>query len=665
MDLSSPKLRKILVGVAIFVVVVFIVIRFFRRSNYAYPNASEEGSFSITAVPTIASGIATFTTTAPHGFSVGDLVYITGVSGITFTKPVTGYPPGATAGGATLAAGGSAVYINSIPASSTTQFTVEATQGQTLTVFTITTAGTGFTPGPATVTQGSTGKGTATITVTGALTPAGLTVVTGTGFATGNPITITQGSATATATFTGLATATIAVAPATVKSIVAAGMDKFKNTDALSCQTQYATDLVTSPSILTTTASQSLTMGANSTDAQRTLNVASDPTNMFSSGAKVLIPGILNADGKSVVLSVKSTTSSSIVFNIDSTVVSPATVLPQTAVANITTAYNARDACVKIATQTYTTTHCRYLPQPPSNRPVVPTQSDDPAAYASYNTYQQNIQAITTAYAPAISRAQQTSNFATTTGSWTTLPTSPFTWNSATQQAVVEAARKADLANATQKYLASVCPGFYAKTVGLVTTDDSATYRNWVVATTDPGSGYTDTNNKKFYAPAGGITDVSIMKWALGAGVVTLSGPVTSVTIPANTTAPAGITNGSSVTFSAPTSGTTATGTAVVSGGMLTGVTLTNNGGSGYTSSPTITNVPTATVNISTSLNATAALIPSGVYRPTGAAASISYNTTKYAAVKSGGTAGTDEFWRIAYKNGPGTYPLVYDPYAA
>jgi len=269
MDLSSPKLRKILVGVAIFVVVVFIVIRFFRRSNYAYPNASEEGSFSITSVPTIASGIATFTTTAPHGFSVGDLVYITGVSGITFTKPVTGYPPGATAGGATLAAGGSAVYINSIPAGSTTRFTVEATSSGTL-----------------------------------------------------------------------------SVAPATVKSIVAAGMDKFKNTDALSCQTQYATDLVTSLSILTTTASQSLTMGANSTDAQRTLNVASDPTNMFSSGAKVLIPGILNADGKSVVRSVKSTTSSSIVFNIDSTVVSPATVLPQTAVANITTAYNARDACV-------------------------------------------------------------------------------------------------------------------------------------------------------------------------------------------------------------------------------------------------------------------------------------------------------------------------------
>lgn len=155
MDLSSPRLKKILVGVAIFVVVIFIVIRFFRRSNYIYPNASEETSFSITDTPTFAAvngstpALATFTTTAPHGFSTGELVYISGVTNIDYTEKVTGYPVGS----GTPAAGGSAVYIYSIGAGATpSTFTVKATTaGSPVASVTIpsTGIGSGYTSAPA------------------------------------------------------------------------------------------------------------------------------------------------------------------------------------------------------------------------------------------------------------------------------------------------------------------------------------------------------------------------------------------------------------------------------------------------------------------------------------------------------------------------------------
>jgi hypothetical protein len=576
MDLSSPKLRKILVGVAIFVVVVFIVIRFFRRSNYAYPNASEEGTFSITAVPTLTAAagatpaLATFTTTAPHGFSAGDLVYISGVTGLTYTEPVTGFPTGA--GSPT---GGSAMYLYSASGST---FAVKATQ---------TVAGTA-------------------------------------------PV----------------------LATATVKSMVQPAMNKMQNTDLLACQTQYATDLVTATSTLTTSASQSIISGGN-----RLVNVIS--TTGFAVDDKVLIPGVLDANSKAAVLVIESVAAGSLTFKATSVPATAQTILPQTAVSNITTAYAKRSACIQTSATTFTIGHCRYLPQVATNRPVVPLQSDDPVAYAAYQTYQTDIQTIQSAYAAPISRVTQNSSFPTGGSVTGTVLTQ------AQQQAIVEAARKADLANATQKYLASVCPGFYAQTSGSTTTDPSNAYKAWSTAQSDPTSTATSTA-KKFWA--GGVTDASIMAWAQGAGIVTLSGPVSSVTIPGS-----GIGTYSSpptgVTFSAPPAGgTTATGTPVMTSGKITGVTITS-GGSGYTTNPTITGftggtattaptsieLGTIVVQISTTLSATGPIVPAATtgFIPSGGAA-IAYSATKY-------TAGTGDSvnWRVAYKNGPGTYPKV------
>ena len=587
MDLSSPKLRKILIGVAVFVVILFIVIRFFRRSNYAYPNASEEGTFSITAVPTLTAAagatpaLATFTTTAAHGFSAGDLVYISGVTGLTYTDPVTGLPAGSSS-----LSGGSAVYVYSIPQGSTTQFVVKATQ---------TTAG----------------------------------------------------------------TAPTVVAPATVKNIAQPAMNQMQNVDLLTCQTQYATDLVTATSTLTTSASQSIigTPGGN-----KTVNVNS--TTGFAAGDKVLIPGVVESAGKSAVLVIDTVAAGSLTFTAASVPSTAQTILPQTAVSNITTAYAKRTACIQQTASTYAVGHCRYLPQASTNRPVVPLPGDDPVAYAAYQAYQTDIQAITTAYAAPISRATQNASFPTGgTVAGTALPQDK-------QLAIVEAARKADLANATQKYLASVCPGFYAQTSGSTVTDPSNEYKLWstVTGSTAPTvtSGQVATQGKKFWS--GGVTDASIMAWAQGAGIVTLSGPVLSVTIPSGGIG-TGYQTAPNVTFSdPPTGGTRATGTATVSGGKITGVTIASNGGgSGYTTNPTITfsgggggttqtaDLGLIVVQISTSLSSTAPLVPAATtgFTPTNGS-QIPYTATKY----STGT-GDNVNWRVAYKNGPGTYPKV------
>ena len=564
MDLSSPKLRKILVGVAILVVFIFIVIRFFRRSYYSYPNTSEQGSFTITAA-VISAGppaLATFTTTAPHGFSAGDLVYISGVAGVTYTEPVSGYPPGA--GSPVLPAGGSAVYL--VSASGST-FAVKAT---------------GTTP---------------------------------------------------------------VLTSAAVKSIVQPAMDKMQNTDLLGCQTQYATDLISATSTLTGSTSQSIISTGN-----RIVNVTSSFG--FVPGDKVVIPGVVDSAGKASVLIVDSVPAggTSIMFTALSVPSTTQTILPQTAVSDITAAYDKRTTCIQTSATSYTVGHCRYLPQAGTNRPIVPLASDDPVAFAAYTQYQTDIQAIQTAYAAPLSRATQTATFPTG-GTLTGL-----TLTQVQQQAIIEAARKADLANATQKYLASVCPGFYAQTSGSTVTDPSSDYKLWSVSTS--ASAPTPAGNaKNFWAP--GVTDASIMTWALGAGVVGLSGPVLSVTIPSGSIG-SGYTGVPTVAFNGG-GGTGATGTATVSGNKITGVTVTS-GGSGYTTNPTITftsgggtttaaDLASIVVQVSTSLSASAALIGSGTFTPA-SGSPVAYSPNKYLA----GT-GDNVNWRVAYKNGPGTYP--------
>ena len=87
---------------------------------------------------------------------------------------------------------------------------------------------------------------------------------------------------------------------------------------------------------------------------------------------------------------------------------------------------------------------------------------------------------------------------------------------------IVSAARAADISGATQKYLATVCPGFYQPGDPNI-LDPSTRYKLWTAVlgtagTTDPLLQDTQTH---FWAPSTGITDAAILTWAQYARTVT------------------------------------------------------------------------------------------------------------------------------------------------
>jgi len=573
MDFSSPKLRKILVGVAIFVVVVFIVIRFFRRSNYSYPNTTEQNEYTITSIVAGAAATATtpasVTVTIPAspaaGIKAGELVFLYGLTGggtLSNTKPTTNIPPGVTA-----PAGATAVYVLTVVGST---FTVEGT-------------------------------------VTGAIT--------------------------------GGKVQTIGYQP----------MTSMNNANTM-CQNQYAFDLLDNtitPKVFTPSGNTPQTLSSTS----RGLTLASAMT--FATGDRVTVVGANDSTGSPAFLMVDiPSTGTTVTFtaaSITALASSTATILPQSPVANVTKAYNTRQACISTSAMTYTLSHCKYLPPADGSRPLIPTSATDPVAAASYTYYTTAMNTIQAQYAPALTRAQNGTFPQGGALAGATLTT-------AQKVDIVTAARKADLAGATRKYLASVCPGFYAPGDPTL-PDPTGTYTRW--STTTGGSAPTSATDPTFWyaTPAvssgtGGITDADIMAWAKYAGIVTYSGGVSGVTV---TTGGSGYVSGSVVSFSGG-GGTGATGTAVVTNGALTGVTITTPG-TGYTSAPAMifttgTGAVTSASLVQT-LNASAPFITSGTFTPTTGGGATTYNATDYNKKDSGG----EENWRKAYYSGAGTYP--------
>ena len=216
------------------------------------------------------------------------------------------------------------------------------------------------------------------------------------------------------------------------------------------------------------------------------------------------------------------------------------------------------------------------------------------------------------------------------------------------------------MAGATRKYLASVCPGFYAPGDPQL-PDPTPTYKTWSVKSGASPAPSTFTDPTFWYATlavsagTGGISDADIMAWVANAGIVTYSGGVSGVTV---TTGGSGYVNGSPVSFSGG-GGTGATGTAVVTNGALTGVTITAPG-TGYTSAPaavfTAGTGAVTTVSLVQTLNASGPFISSGSFAPPGGGPVtnqiIPYTADRYSRGPSG-----DENWRKAYYSGPGTYP--------
>jgi len=580
MDFSSPKLRKILVGVAIFVVVVFIVIRFFRRSNYSYPNATEQNEYTITSIAatTPATTPASVTVTIPAspaaGIKAGELVFLYGLTPgtLTGTKPTTNLPQNVTA-----PAGAIAVYVLATPAPTATTFAIEG-------------------------------------------------AVSG--------------------TITGGKVQTIGFQPM-------ASMND-ANTQ---CQNNYAFDLLDStitPKVYTPTSPQTLS------SSSKTLNLASAMT--FASGDRVTVVGANDSTGSPAFLMVDAgSTGTSVTFttaSIAGLASGTATILPQSPVAHVTKAYNNRQACISASAMNYTLSHCKYLPPADGSRPYIPTDLNDPAtaAYTEYTTAMNTIQAQ---YAPALTRAQNNTfpagNPTTTGGALTGT-----TLSSVDKVNIVTAARKADLAGATRKYLASVCPGFYAPgNPSDPAGDPTSTYTTWSVRSGNAAPPASGTGF--WYATAaaasgtGGIPDKDIMKWAKNAGIVTYSGGVSGVTV---TNGGSGYVNGASVTFTGG-GGTGGTGTIVVTNGALTGVTITAPG-VGYTSAPTMTFAAGAAgtgavtqVTLVQTLNASAPLVTSGAtFAPSGESSPITYGSD-FSKKDSAG----EENWRKAYYSGPGTFP--------
>lgn len=111
MDLSSPKLKKILIFAAIFTVIVFIVVKVWRRSYYSYPNTGEDTQVIVTAMSGGAGPDVTVTT-AGHNFKVNDIVLLKGV-GVTITT-TAGVMPTVTATNAQGGSLGTPVVVASI-----------------------------------------------------------------------------------------------------------------------------------------------------------------------------------------------------------------------------------------------------------------------------------------------------------------------------------------------------------------------------------------------------------------------------------------------------------------------------------------------------------------------------------------------------------------------
>jgi hypothetical protein len=172
---------------------------------------------------------------------------------------------------------------------------------------------------------------------------------------------------------------------------------------------------------------------------------------------------------------------------------------------NVAGAVANRTTCIATAVAPYTRGHCQWLPADGQPLPV-PTAGD---ALIAYTAYQNDIKTIQLAYVSTANRAAA-GTFAGIT-------------DTTRASAIVSAARAADITGATQKYLATVCPGFYAPgDPAKAAEDPSPGYKLWS-AKSEATDSVTGTQ-KHFYASStGGITDAAVLTWAQYARPVTFT----------------------------------------------------------------------------------------------------------------------------------------------
>lgn len=176
-----------------------------------------------------------------------------------------------------------------------------------------------------------------------------------------------------------------------------------------------------------------------------------------------------------------------------------------------TNAVEERKNCIARAVAPYTRNHCQWLPPAPTTATPNPTLPIPPSgdAKTAYDAYQTDIKTIQLAYVQTANRAAA--------GTFQGIA------DQIKANMIVSAARAADISGATQKYLATVCPGFYQPGDPTI-LDPSTRYKLWTAVlgtaavTADPLIG---SNQTHFWAPSTGITDVAILTWAQYARTVT------------------------------------------------------------------------------------------------------------------------------------------------
>jgi hypothetical protein len=206
-----------------------------------------------------------------------------------------------------------------------------------------------------------------------------------------------------------------------------------------------------------------------------------------------------------------------------------------TSPAAITAAADTRIKCIGTAVAPYTRGHCQWLPQKDGDPIPVPPSGDAQTAYTAYQTDIKNIQL---AYVSTANRAAA--------GTFSGIA------DQAKANMIVSAARAADISGATQKYLATVCPGFYQPGDPTL-SDPSPGYKLWTAVlgatgvTADP---LVASTQKHFWAPSTGITDAAILNWAQYARTVTfVANTGLSATYGYLSAAPNGVGNISGTTY--------------------------------------------------------------------------------------------------------------------
>ena len=153
--------------------------------------------------------------------------------------------------------------------------------------------------------------------------------------------------------------------------------------------------------------------------------------------------------------------------------------------------------CIQGKVGTYVSGHCKYLPVGGGAL----TAPSDPYALNLYNDYLTNLTTVKNAYAQAF--VNVTNKIFGTGVSGVTLAamnagaTSP-------ASVIVNAAYAADVFHVLRKYIAQICPGFYAPSVSTA-TDPTPLYLSWA-------SGVAAQGTVRF-TPAS-ITDTNILTWA-------------------------------------------------------------------------------------------------------------------------------------------------------